>query len=236
MMTFNPAYRAEHSRGGLIGILGSIWEPMWITAFVAIGAVTIVFAVLEQWQAKSRFLEEWDPRKLPPTRDPNRIPLSSSVTEVVFNLVFGIWLIGGAWYQTTLHFYGVSITLAPAWRYLFWGFLLSAAVNTATSAANVFRPYWTWGRASVRLASDCFGSALFCWLTKANIVLALSVANVPAEKTAQAAHAINWWTAKMFPWAVAVTLIIALCDVYRIIRVRSNASQRIVLSAAPGVR
>ncbi len=233
IMASSPAYRMNH--GGWARAALSAWGSLWGIALAAIGIATLVFAVLERVQAKSGFLENWDPRKLPPVRDPNRIPLSNSVTEVVFNLVFGIWLIGGAWYQTTLHFYGVSITLAPVWRYLFWGFLLSAALNTATSAANVFRPYWTWGRASLRLASDCFGAGLFCWLTKANIVLALSVANVPAEKTAQVAHALNWWTAKMFPWAVAVTLIIALCDVYRIIRVRSNAGQRIVLSAAPGV-
>jgi hypothetical protein len=31
---------------------------------------------------KSKSMEQWDPRKLPPVRDPNRIPLSTSVTEL----------------------------------------------------------------------------------------------------------------------------------------------------------
>ncbi len=228
--------RAVHSGQSFLTALGSFWTSFWPMAFFMVGSITVVFAILERVQAKSKFLENWDPRKLPPVRDPNRIPISNSLTETVCNLVFGIWLIGGAWYQTTLHFYGVSITLAPVWRYLFWGFLLSAAVNTATSAVNVFRPYWTWSRAGVRLATDCFGGALFCWLTKANIVLAISVANVPAGKTAQFAHAINWWTAKMFPWAVGVTVLIALAGAYRMIRARKSAAPGIVLKAASEVR
>jgi hypothetical protein len=233
IMASSPAYRMNH--GGWARAALSAWGSLWGIAFAAIGITTLVFVVLERVQAKSRFLENWDPRKLPAVRDPNRIPLSSSVTEVVFNLAFGIWMIAGAWYQTELHFHGVNITLAPAWRYLLWGWMLSAAANTATSAVNVFRPYWTWGRASIRLVCDCFGAALFCWLTKANIVLALSVTNVAPEKTAHVAHAINGWSARMFPWAVLVTLIIALVDIYRVIRVRSKASPGIVLGVAPGV-
>src|SRR5947209_1913365 len=69
LMTFDPGYRTKHSGGSLIGVLASLWGPLWLTAFFVFGAVTIVFAVLERAQAKSRFLEEWDPRKLPPVRD-----------------------------------------------------------------------------------------------------------------------------------------------------------------------
>ena len=70
-----------------------------------------------------------------------------------------------------------------------------AIVNTMASAINLFRPFWTWVRATVRLVSDCVGSVLFCWLMKANIIAAISVVNVAPEKTAQIAHAINWSSA-----------------------------------------
>jgi hypothetical protein len=156
------------------------------------------------------------------------------VIEVVANLVFCIWWVGGMWYQPFLHISGVSITLAPVWRYFFWGFLALAVVNTAASAVNIFRPYWTWIRASIRLASDCIGSALFCWLLKADLLVAINVPNVAPAKTAEITNAINWWTSKMFPAAVAACVIIALADAYRIIRVRARATHSVALNAASG--
>ena len=226
--------RSAHSGQSLIASVGSFWTAFWPTAFFMIGAITAVFAVLERIQVKSRFLDEWDPRKLPPVRDPNRIPRANSVIEVVANLVFCIWLIGGMWYQTVLHFSGLTITLAPTWRYFFWGYLALAIANTIASAINLFRPYWTWVRATIRLVSDCVGSVLFCWLMKANIIDGISVVNVAPEKTAQIAHAINWWSAKMFPVAVVACAVIVAVDAYRIFRVRSNTGPGIVLSAANG--
>jgi hypothetical protein len=188
-------------------------------AFFMVGAITVVFAVLERMQAKSKFMDSWDPRKLPPVRDPNRIPISASLTEVTVNLVFCIWLLGGMWYQTSLHFSGVSITLAPVWTYLFWGFFSLTAANIMASGANLFRPFWNKSRALMRLVSDCIGSALFCWLLKANIFVSISVRDVAAEKTARVAGAINWWSGKMFPFAIGACLVILLFDLYRIIRV-----------------
>jgi hypothetical protein len=179
-------------------------------------------------------MEDWDPRKLPPVRDPNRIPLSTSVAELIANLVFCTWWIfwvGELWYPTLIHFAGVTITLAPTWRYFFWGYLLVGVLNAAASAVNIFRPYWTLQRAVFRLLTDSIGSAL-CWVMKANIVASINVVNVAPEKTAQVAHAINWWAAKLFPWAVVFCGLIILSDVRRIIRVRSNAGRGAVLSAA----
>ena len=215
--------RAVHSGQSLIATIGLFWTSFWPVTLFWVGGVTIVFAILERVQAKSRFLEEWDPRKLPPVRDPNRIPRSKSIVEVVANMVFCIWLIGGMWYQTVLHFSGVTIRLAPTWRYFFWGFLALAIANTVASGVNLFRPFWTWARATIRLVSDCVGSVLFCWLMMANIIFAISVVNVAPEKTAQVAQAINWWSAKMFPLAVVACVIITVVDAYRILRVRSNA-------------
>jgi hypothetical protein len=226
--------RAAHSGQSLIASVGSFWTAFWPMAFFMIGSITTVFAILERTQTKSSFREKWDPLKLPPVRDPNRIPLFNSVVEVVANLVFCIWLIGGAWYQTVLRFSGVSITLAPAWQYFFWGFVLVAAANTTASGVNLSRPYWTWQRASIRLVSDCIGSVLFCWLVKANILIGISVPNVDPARTAQITSAINWWSAKMFPAAVVFCVVIAVANAYRIFRVRSNAMHPVVLNTASG--
>ncbi len=226
--------RASHAGQSLIESVGSFWTSFWPVAFFLVGSITTVFAILERVQTKSGFLEKWDPLKLPPVRDPNRIPLFTSIVEVVANLVFCIWWVGGLWYQPFLHISGVSITLAPVWRYFFWGFLALAVVNTGASGVNLFRPYWTWIRASIRLLSDCIGSALFCWLLRADILLAISVPNVDTVKTAQITSAINWWATKMFPAAVGVCVIIALANAYRIIRVRARAAHPAALNTASG--
>jgi len=226
--------RSAHSQQSLLVTLASFWTSFWPTAFFMIGSITTVFAILERNQAKSRFMEQWDPLKLPPVRDPNRIPIANSITEVTAGLVLCSWLIGGMWYRTIFHFSGMSVTLARSWKYFFWSIIVLTAIGMLASGVNLFRPYWTWMRASVRLATDLAGSVLFCWLMKANILVSISVANVPESKTAQITTAINWWSAKMFPVAVAGCTVILVFDVFRILRVRMKGSHSVVLNAASG--
>jgi hypothetical protein len=201
-----------------------------------IGSITIVFAILERIQQKSKFMEKWDPRKLPPVRHPNRIKLSTSISELTVNIVFcswWLWWAGGHWYPTQIHFAGVTVTMAPVWRYFFWGYLLMGAVNATAAAVNVFRPYWTLPRAAFRLLSDSTAVAI-CWVMKVNIIAGISVVNVAPEKTAMVAHVINSTAAKLFPWAIALCALVTLSDIYRIIRMRSNAAHPVVLNTASG--
>ena len=46
-----------------------------------------------------------------------------------------------------------------------------AAANVAIAGVNLFRPYWTRLRASLRLLADGLGAGLFCWLLKAQFSL-----------------------------------------------------------------
>jgi len=216
--------RATHSGQSLMATIGLFWTSFWPVSLFWVGGVTIVFAILERVQTKSRFLEEWDPRKLPPVRNPNRIARSSSIVEVAANMVFCIWWVGGMWYQTLFHFAGVSITLAPVWRNFFWGFLFVSIVNIALATANLFHPYWTRLRAGVRLASDCAGSVLFCWLLKSNFLVGITAADVEASKTLAITNAINWWDTKMVPAAIVICIVIAAIDVYRIVRLKRTTS------------
>jgi hypothetical protein len=223
-----------HPGLSLIATIGSFWTSFWPMTLSMIGSVTIIFAILERVQQKSRFMEQWDPRKLPPVRDPNRIPLSNSVMELTANMVlcgWWLWWAGGRWYPTQVHFASVTVTLAPVWRYFFWGYLLMYLVNIVSATVNIFRPYWTAERAAIRLFSDSTALAI-CWVMRLNIIAGISVVNVAPEKTAVVAHAINLWAARLFPLAIAFCALIALFDVYRIIRVRSNADMGASLSAA----
>jgi hypothetical protein len=231
-MTFALSGRAQDSVGALMSTLASMWGPLWLAAFFAFGVVTIVFAVLERSQAKSRFLEDWDPRKLPAVRDSNQISRASSAFELAANTVFCMWWIGIR--SPLVLGQSVSITLAPVWRYFFWGFLVLALANIAVSGVNLLRPYWTRARASIRLATDVIGMSLFCWLCKSGIVVGISIPAVAPAKTLEITNAINLWMSKSFLIAVAAGVVIAAFDVHRIIRAKTSDRQLLRGMAAGG--
>jgi hypothetical protein len=225
MMSFSASYRAEHTGAGWLGAMVSAWSSLWFIAFMAVGTVTIVFAVLERVQARSGFLEDWDAGKLPPVRNPNQIPRSGSIIELVSNLVFSAWWISALPNGVLLDRPEVRILLAPVWRYFFWGFLLLALANMALAGGNLVRPYWSALRAAFRLASDFAGSALFCWMLKANVLAEIVVPNTPASRTIEITNAINLWMARGFPVAVAVGVVIVLIDARRIFRAKTTRAR-----------
>jgi hypothetical protein len=201
---------------------GAMWGSLCTTLFVAIGMVTLVFAILERTQPGARVLEAWDPRKLPPLRNPNQIPRVASSIEFAVNLVFLTWWIDSFRSPIVLNNPPMRMVLAPVWSYIYWGFLLVALLNTAMAASSFIRPYWTVQRAWLRLISDAAGSALFCWLLKANILAELSFANVAAARAMEIASQLNWWMEKMFPAAVVAGVVIAGFDLYRVLRVKGQ--------------
>src|ERR1700730_1796734 len=174
LLIFNSGYAAKFAGHSGVEILGSLWAQLWGTAFLAAGTVTLVFAILERVQRKSHFLEEWNPRKLPPVNNPNVISRFNSIVELAVNLLFCLWWTAHMSSNLVLNQVNLRISLAAAWRDFFWGFLIIAQVNIALAAANLLRPYWTAGRASVRLLSDIAGSVLFCWLMKSNLLVEIA--------------------------------------------------------------
>lgn len=218
LLFFNSAHREEN----ILAALGKMWSTLWFAAFVAAGVVTLVFAILERAEIKSR-LEDWNPRSLPPVRNLNQIPRSSSIIELVANMVFCLWWTAHMSSTIIISNPNLQISFSPAWRYFFWGFLLTAFLNTALAAANLVRPYWSASRATVRLVSDAIGSMLFCALMKANILTGFAAANVSPAHAAEITAAINWWTAKMFPAAVIFGVTILCINASRIFRVKHCA-------------
>ncbi|HYM79152.1 MAG TPA: hypothetical protein VE377_24470 [Candidatus Dormibacteraeota bacterium] len=223
LMSFSSSYRAEHTSAGWLNAIGSAWSAWWLIALFALGGVTLVFAILEQVQTKSRFLEDWNPRKLPPARNPNQIARSGSVIEVVVNLMFGIWWIDVMSTLVPLSRPEIRIVLSPVWRYFFWGFLVLALINAVLAAANLARPYWTVLRAGFRLATNVTASALFCWMAKASLLAEIGGANIPLARRLDITNAINLGVAKVFPVVLATGVVIAVIDVRRILRVRNAA-------------
>jgi hypothetical protein len=220
LLIFNSGYAAKFAGHSWVEILGSLWAQLWGTAFLAAGTVTLVFAILERVQRQSHFLEEWNPRKLPPVNNPNLISRFNSIVELAANMIFCLWWTANMSTGVVLNQVNLRIALAPAlWRYFFWGFLLIAFVNIGLAVANLARPYWTARRAAIRLVSDMAGSVFFCWLLKANILAELSGASIPPEKAIQVTALLNLWMGRVFPIAVIFGLVIAVVNILRIVRV-----------------
>src|SRR5450631_755920 len=85
--SFVPSIRAENPGKWIAQAL----HASWLMAVYTFVWVTVAFALIEKYHLKSGFLEKWNPRKLPPVRDPNRIKRSSSIAEIVALIVVCAW-------------------------------------------------------------------------------------------------------------------------------------------------
>ena len=225
LIILDPSYRSARS---VLTDIARAWPSFWTVSFFAIGAVTTVFAILERVQSKKKFLENWDPLKLPPVRDPNRIPHLNSIIELAANFVFAVWWVTGAWSQFIFDRAGVRIVLAPAWRGFFWAFLAIALANIALAAVNLSRRYWTLLNAGIRLVLDSAGAVAFCWLLKAHLVAEISAPQLSPAHAAEISHAINTYMARAFPFAaLACVIIVGFSDVPRLIRLRAGPARLI---------
>ena len=219
LMIFDSGYRNSHT---IVRDLVTRLGALWVTTLMAIAIVTVVFAVLERAQAHSHFPEDWDPRKLPPVRDPYRIPRVNSTVEIATSLFLLVLWVKGVWSTTVFNFGDVQVVLAPVWHTLCWALLLLTVATIGVSAANLARPYWSPLRSGLRLATDCIGSIIFCWFLKAHILASISAPQLSA-KAAEICDAINLNISKSFPFAVlACIIIVALSNGSRILRLRTN--------------
>jgi hypothetical protein len=112
----------------------------------------------------------------------------------------------------------VKVTVTPLWGYFFWGLLALTAHNIVLSAVNLVRAYWTVRRALLRLASDAAGAALSCALLRIGIFESISVASVPAARTAEIVRQLNLWGARALPIAIIVAVVIVTSDAVRVWR------------------
>jgi len=216
--SYLPSYHAKTVGDFIAGTL----HGLWLAILYTFASVTFAFGLLEKYALKSGFLEKWNPAKLPPLRAANRIKHANSIGEIVAFAVALIWWINFMLSPVMLNRPDIRIVLAPGWRYYSWWIVVLIAVTMATSVLNLLRPYWTHFRAGVRLVTDVVGWGMFAWLCKANIVAEIAVRNVPPEKTLQVANAINFWMGRSFPFIVAIGIVIATIDIYRIFHVKTG--------------
>ncbi len=154
---FDPSYRtADAVANGL--------TSTWVTALHLVVGVTAIFAVMEWRQVKSRAWETWTADQLlerQPARDPNEIPRSQSIAELVGGLIVVWWWLRLVGNPTSYRFADTfQITLWPLYSWVYWPILVFLLAGVALACVNLFRPWWTRERAGARLAIDALGLVL----------------------------------------------------------------------------
>ena len=207
------------------------------SAFISFSVITMVFAGIERLQhkfpggkRKGLYMAQWDPRKLPPLRDARRIPRSSSIADVVANLVFAIWLASGVWGAIILSLSGLRFGFSDQWKIFYWANLVLALANVTVAVFNLYKPYWTRPRILLRLGLDCTASALFCWLLKADLLTSISAPSLAPARAAAIVHSINAGLAMAFPYSVLICVGIVLLTDMRRLRFLRPAKKESLLS------
>ena len=219
-IVFVIVHRVQHPGLHWEATFLAAWGTVWTVAFVAVGIVTLIFALLQWTETRTHFLENWNPRQLPPVRDPYKIPLSTSITDLVANLVFLFWWIACAGSPLLVYGSTFELALAPVRVYFFWGWLVIALLQIALAAVNLRNRYWTGFRATCRLSLDLAGCALFCWMTKAHLIAALYIANLDQARTLAIKNTIQGlMDLGFFPIALIISAIVIVIDLIRIARV-----------------
>jgi hypothetical protein len=215
------------------------WNPpfaviashLWSGWFTSMAVVTLVFAVLERTSAKTQILESWNPRKLPPLRPARAIPRSASVIEFAVHLCVLVWWATNMAAPLNLRFGNVHVGFAPEWSFFYWAILVSTLFNAAFSSVNLMRPWWTTPRVAARLFLDIAGSAFFCWMLRANLIVSITWPSAAPDKAAWVLTQINLWLDRSFPYAILICLLVIVTNAWRLIRAVRKPDAQPMLTA-----
>ena len=90
LLIFDPSYRVARPGLAQIANLRSLWLIILLSGLLF---TTAAFAFVERFKLKSWLLKDWNPRKLPAVRDPDRISRSDSTAELAGSVVYiALWL------------------------------------------------------------------------------------------------------------------------------------------------
>jgi hypothetical protein len=165
MMVFMPSYRASHTGMALL----ETWSHFWTLALTLVGAITVVFAVLERFQARLTWLNTWDPRKLPRVPRPkDRVSRVESVFGLAFSIIFIAWWLSLSHYgQVIFGPIAGFFSLNPALRVWYLPVLAPTCIVMLQQCVNLLRPQWKWLRVTALLLSDSI--ALFIFISALKI-------------------------------------------------------------------
>jgi hypothetical protein len=212
---FSSDFRADHPGMALFAPL----EQWWLACIWSLFINTAIFAALDRSQARAHLVNDWNPRALPPERDPNRVSRGSTIFELTIVVAtLAVWVQLDVFHRV-FHFFGLTVTLSYHWPEFFWGLVALSLAGIVVSGLNLAKARWTRLSASLRLALDCGSSGLSYWLFRANLLQSLSGNDIPSTEAARFVSFLNQWMARSAIWVLVVGAIIVFFDIRRLRRV-----------------
>jgi len=142
---FDPSFGGLHE-------LGMFWSLVW-TAF---GIITFIFAVLDRTSNRSKFISEWDPRKLPNASHKQPSRKRRDIGAIVFGILYLGWLLvvpdfpflvmGPAAY---------FVKFATAWHSVYPWLIALAAAGILEAAVSLLRGLPAWETPAFKMANNC---------------------------------------------------------------------------------
>jgi hypothetical protein len=182
-----------------------MFEPFFRSLLIQFAIVSGVFALIERTHANAEFLKNWNPRKQLKVRDPNRIPRSSSISELAWYSMLLLWWVNVLRLPAIS---GVNITMAPAVLRLYWPILVLIVCQGIIDCVNAVRPQWNPQRAALRGIVDglsflVVGYFLLIWVQGGTLV-AVTGAKLSSAEVAAAQKGITYgWSVVLLIWAAA---------------------------------
>jgi hypothetical protein len=230
LVIFSSDFRAAHAHGEIFATL----EPWWLACTYSLFFNTLVFALIDRSQLRSKMVENWNPRSLPVIRDRNTIPRSGTIVELTTLIAsLAIWFEVGA-FRRVFHLLGHTITLGHTWPYAFWALMLFTIVSINLACYNLVHAQWNRLSATLRLGIDCYMWALAYWVCKANLLVSISGPDLSASDAAKAVQWFNYVASSWGIWIVLIGVINLFFDMRRILRVsrREESNGNHAFSAA----
>jgi hypothetical protein len=129
--------------GGAAGVaLEKAIAIAWNGAFVAVGAVTIVFAGLQRYSPPLKFLTNWRARDLPRLRKPRRVTWFEHVAAIVVHVMFILWWTGAIQLSPFIPLkagQSLHLALGSVWQGLYWPVLGLAVAVIAVHGLRLAR-------------------------------------------------------------------------------------------------
>jgi hypothetical protein len=182
----------------------------WRAAFMTVGMVTTVFALLDRYQVKFKHADDWNPRKLP------RVPGTQDtmtrwnhLAGFIFGFAAAAFWVSLMWQRSEFSFSGgTRLIVGPVWKQIYWPVLGLTLVSAFFDLLSSLSPRWTRVRSRVRIGIDVCGLVIVAALLKAGNFVEISGGNFSAADLANKVA----WINGMIDWTVIAAGVITIFD------------------------
>ncbi|MFN9711603.1 MAG: hypothetical protein ACK547_01295 [Alphaproteobacteria bacterium] len=184
------------------------------TLLLTLGAVTLVFALMERF-GKTALLNRWKPGLLPPASGRSVSPFEAGL-EIGVGVVFILWWIGFIQFRNLLPDHALRLDMAQVWTHWFWPILIFSAYELAANLLALLRPGQARLVESLLAIRSLVAAAMLCGIYQAGHWVVVSSATLPAAELAKTQANFDRGMAIAIAGAVLVYVTLAGVSLWRL--------------------